>query len=132
MLLIDRCGGTSLFDPGAANGLIASIFPGVNRHTLTSADPLLNAGADGMADLSKVRFRGFVAALRTSAQHAPSSFAAPPFMMSVGKGHVLYAPIDLTCGLLGVNTWGIAGYEPDYAEAFVRNALIWTADGQAD
>lgn len=132
VLLIDRCGGTSPFDPGAANGLLASIFPGANRHTLTSADSLLSAGSGGMVDLSKVRVRAFVTSAKMSAEHAVSSTTAPPFMMSVGKGHVLYSPLDLTCGLLGVNTWGIIGYEPDYAESFVRNALIWTSDGQAD
>lgn len=130
VLIIDRCGGALFIDPGAANGVLAPLFPGVNGHTLTSVDPLLNAFANGMEDLSKVQLRAFVTQSRVSAERAPSSLPATPIIISVGKGHVLYTPLDLTCGLLGVNTWGIAGYEPGYAESFVKNALIWTADGQ--
>lgn len=37
-------------------------------------------------------------------------------MFQAGKGHVVVSPLDPTSGLLGTNTWGIAGYEPGPAE----------------
>ncbi len=132
VLMIDRCGGTSSFDPAAPGGLLDSAFAGLVRHTLTSNDLLLTASAGGMDDLTKVHLRGYVSETRASAEHASATLPAPPFIISAGKGHLIYAPMDLTCGLLGVNHWGIVGYDPAYAESFVKNALIWTADGQLE
>jgi hypothetical protein len=132
VLLIDRCGGKSPFDPAAPQGILDSAFAGAARHTLTSEDPLLNARFAGMDELIKVRVQPFVAEMTISAEHAATSLAEPPFIISAGKGHVLYSPLDLTCGILGVRTWGIAGYEPTYAESFVKNLLLWGAEKQPD
>jgi hypothetical protein len=52
--------------------------------------------------------------------------------LSIGKGRVIYSPIDVTSGLLASRTWGIAGLHPDYAGPFVQNLVLWTLDGQAD
>ena len=132
VLLIDRCGGTSSFDPAAAKGVLETAFTGLNRHTLTSEDPLLRGDQNGMDELVKVRSRSYLAELKVLGQRSSPAQATPPYIICVGKGHVLYAPIDITCGMLGVNTWGIAGYEPTYAESLVKNALIWTSNGQPD
>jgi hypothetical protein len=51
-------------------------------------------------------------------------------LLSAGKGHVILLPLDVTSGLLGTGTWGIAGYEPGYAQALMKNIIFWTADGQ--
>jgi hypothetical protein len=40
--------------------------------------------------------------------------------------------MDLTAGLLGTRMWGILGFEPAYAEAWVKNVVLWTAAGCPD
>ena len=42
--------------------------------------------------------------------------------MKLGKGRVIFTPLDVTSGLIGTNTWGILGYTPEYAEAMVTNS----------
>jgi hypothetical protein len=52
--------------------------------------------------------------------------------ITLGKGHVILLPLDLTSGLLGTGTWGIAGYEPGYAQDLLKNVVFWTMDGQRE
>jgi len=62
---------------------------------------------------------------------ALSRFGAGAGMMEgfeYGRGRVFYTSMDITSGLLGTNTWGIAGYEPAYAQALVKNLILWTAN----
>jgi hypothetical protein len=49
---------------------------------------------------------------------------------SVGKGRVIYLPLDATTGLVGANHWPILGYEPGEAMALMKNALLWTLENQ--
>jgi hypothetical protein len=44
--------------------------------------------------------------------------------LRAGNGRVIYSELDLTSGFLGTNTWGIAGYEPAYAQTLVKNLLL--------
>jgi hypothetical protein len=78
-----------------------------------------------MEDLSKRRLRG------ASAERLGRTGGALEILSS-GKGHVVFSPIDVTSGLLGTDTAGIVGYEPHYAEALAKNLLFWTIDGQFD
>jgi hypothetical protein len=56
-----------------------------------------------------------------------------PFLgLSAGKGRVIFTSLDVTCGLLGTRTWGIAGFEPEYAQSFLKNLLFWTLDGRPE
>ena len=46
-------------------------------------------------------------------------------LLSLGKGYVLFSPIDLTSGLLGTNTYPIDGYQPASTEAFLQRVVTW-------
>jgi hypothetical protein len=52
-----------------------------------------------------------------------------PEILRAGKGCVIFSALDITSGLLGTRTWGIAGYEPGYSQALMKNILLWAADG---
>ena len=41
---------------------------------------------------------------------------------------MIVSDLDLTSGLLGTGTWGIAGYQPQYAQDFVKNLVLWTIE----
>ena len=47
-------------------------------------------------------------------------------------GAVIVSNVDVTSGLLGTQTWGIYGYEPEYAESLVENLIFWTVDGKEE
>ena len=49
-----------------------------------------------------------------------------PSMIESGNGAVIVSDLDITSGLLGTSTYGIAGYEPKYASSFVTNLILWT------
>ncbi len=126
VLFVDLAGGGGAFEESARTKLFARAFPNGFLRVLPPDHPLLNTGAPGMADLSHPRLRPFaLEKLGSPTNEFPSSFAA-------GRGHVVFTPLDMTCGLLGTNTWGILGYAPDYSQEFIKNLLLWMVDGQND
>ena len=68
--------------------------------------------------------------LRPYAAHKLGKSAGRFEGLTHGQGHVLFTSLDLTSGLLGTNTWGITGYQPDYAQSLLKNLLLWTAAGR--
>lgn len=124
VLLIDACGGTGAFDKAVQSDLFKA-FPGAAWRAVGSTHPLLSASGDGMEDLSHPRLRQF-------AVDALGTHAVFPRALSAGRGHVILCALDLTTGLLATNTWGILGYEPDYAQSLTKNLILWTLDGQRD
>jgi hypothetical protein len=76
-----------------------------------------------MADLDRPRLRPYAIA-KLGEDHPPAAGAIQ--VIRDGKGLVVYSPLDLTTGLLGANTWGVLGYEPASARAFVRNLVLNT------
>ena len=124
VLLIDSCGGSDPFTQSMRRAL-AVAFPDAKLVAVPPSHPLLNSVAPGMFDLSKRRLRLFVT------EKMGAHFGAFE-MLHAGKGHVILSPLDITSGLLGTNTWGIWGWDPDYAQMFVQNLICWTLDGQKD
>jgi hypothetical protein len=43
----------------------------------------------------------------------------------MGNGAVIVSDLDITSGLLGTSTLGIIGYDPEYAQKFVTNVIVW-------
>ena len=127
VLLVDQVGGTGSFDRSVLQGLLARAFPGAAPKPMDAAlHPMFRAAGptSGMDDLTRPRLRQFEAAGKVNN-------AMPLSILAAGKGHVVFTPIDVTSGLLGSRTWGIAGLHPDYAPPFVKNLILWTLDGQA-
>jgi hypothetical protein len=126
VLFVDLAGGAGVFEEFMRTKLFAEAFPNGFLMTLPSDHPLLNAGLPGMSDLTHPRLRAYaLEQLGTAKNEFPSFFNA-------GRGHVIFTPHDITCGLLGTYTWGIVGYDPEYCENLMKNLLIWAVDGQKD
>lgn len=125
VLLIDLCGGTGPFDKGIQSSLLLKSFAANASHVLSPNHPMLSAGADGMTDLSRPALRPYAIEVlgRANGLGLPEEIAA-------GKGHVIFTSLDITSGLLGTSTWGILGYDPNYAQSLVKNVILWTLDGQ--
>jgi hypothetical protein len=126
VLLVDLCGGTGTFDQTLQSSLYFKVFAKTPSRVMSPLHPVLSGAAgNGMEDLSKPRLRQFAID-----QLGPR--AGLPEEISAGKGHVIYTSLDLSSGLLGTNTWGILGYEPQYAHSLMKNVILWAIDGAHD
>jgi hypothetical protein len=124
VLLVDDCGGGGAWATSADAWLTATLpTPAGPRADLTPDHPLLAGGEPGMAEGLKPRLRLW------SLDRLAGKPATPVRAWRAGKGAVVACPVDLTTALLGTETWGVNGYEPASAEAFVRNVVLWAADG---
>ena len=128
VLLVDNCGGTGPFDASVQETLLTRAFPGAKLRPLTTEDhPLFKfrGRGTGTEDLTKPRLRPYVA-------ERVGEVAAPFSGLAAGRGRVILTPLDLTGGLLGTRTWGVAGFEPEYAQAFMKNLIFWVTDGRPE
>lgn len=125
VLVVDLCGGTGAFDKQLQSDLFRKAFPDVRTEVMSPSHPLLSASRDGMEDLSRPHLRQF-------ATDALGTRGGYPEEIAAGKGHVIFSSLDITTGLLGTNTWGILGYDPNYAQSLLKNIILWTWDGQQD
>jgi hypothetical protein len=125
VLLIDTAGGTGNFAQGLQSSLFFKVLSDRSSHLIPPTHPLLTASAAGMEDLTHPRLRLFAVDTLGSRADFPDELAS-------GRGHILFTPLDLTTGLLGTQTWGILGYDPAYAQSLVKNAILWTWDGQKE
>jgi len=124
VLLVDMCGGMGAFDR-SAEAVLAVAFPGQTPQPLPLGHPMLKKGNPGTEDMTHPL-------VRTETIKRYGKGAGVLRTIASGKGHVIYTPLDITSGLLGVRTIGILGYEPGYAEALMKNIIFWTLDGQSD
>jgi hypothetical protein len=107
MLLIDACGGDNNFKLSVREKLLPVAF------AAAKATPL-------PAPLSiPMRLRPF------SVSRQGAVAASQIQLLSLGKGYVVFSPLDLTNALLGTNTWGVDGYQPASAQAFLKNLIQW-------
>ncbi len=118
VLLVDACGGSAAFDKSVRTTLLPAAFPGLPLAPLPADHPLLLAGRPHADDLHKLPLRTFAAD-----RLGPSPVALEG--LRFGNGWVVYSHLDLTTGLLGTESWGILGYQPAYAQAVVKNAVLW-------
>lgn len=119
ILLIDACGGSGPFFESIHKNLLPKLFPASPLQPLDETHALLRGKGDAMDDLTKPRFRPFAIETRGRTPGQLMWFQA-------GRGAVILSDLDLTSGLLGTGAWGIAGYQPAYAEGVVRNLVLWT------
>lgn len=119
VLLIDACGGSRPFFESIQKNLLPKLFPASSPQPIDDMHPLLSGKSDGMDDLTKPRFRPYAIESRGKVPGQITSFEA-------GQGAVVLSDLDLTSALLATGAWGIAGYQPTYAEGFVKNLVLWT------
>jgi hypothetical protein len=116
-LLIDDCGGAGAFTGSLEPALTAAF--GTKFEPVAFNDKPFTPAYPGMDDLTKPRLRPY-----TESRLGPA--AAKLLLLESGKGRVILSPLDLTSGLLGTNTWGVNGFHPTYAQALMKNLVIWT------
>ena len=123
VLIIDPCGGFRPTAESIRTNILARAFPGKETAILSTDHPLIAGRGEGLQQIAKAQVRPYV--LSTLGQNF-----SRPMILESGKGAVIVSDLDLTSGLLGSNTLGILGYDPDYAYVLVKNAILWTVNGR--
>ena len=124
-LFIDAAGGSRAFSDSAIQ-LLAKAFPDASLKKLPTTHPLLNATFPGMETLADPPL------LRSFALNQLDKTAGGFEGLTHGRGRVIATSLDVTTALLATRTWGILGHSSDYSQAFLKNALLWTAGGAPD
>jgi hypothetical protein len=122
VLLIDACGGSEPMRQ-AVRDTVKKLFPDKTPTEMPTDHPLLAGKGPGLTQIAKPLVRPYV--FKVIGAKFPKLQ-----IVEWGKGAVLISELDLTCGLLGNKMMGITGYDPNYAHAFVRNAILWTLNGR--
>jgi hypothetical protein len=117
VLLIDACGGQVDFARSVERTLLPQAFEGVSPLPLGPNHPLLIASRPHADDLTTLILRPYA--------NENGGKDLPLESISYGKGWVIFSRLDITTGLLGTRSWGILGYDPAYAQALVKNAVLW-------
>ncbi len=116
-LLVDAAGGSGAFATAAESDWIPRLLGDAKLQPIDPKDELLHHTIDGTVEAPEKALRLFaLEQLHTDGGRLKSA--------KLGKGRVLFSALDVTSGLLGTNTWGIAGYLPEYSEAIVRNLIL--------
>jgi hypothetical protein len=116
ILLVDATNASPAFMKSMLLDFWPHAFPQSQPRDMPLDDPILRGTAPGMTPVN-LRLRPY----RTEQD---GTTTAPLQSFTLGKGTVLFSPIDLTTGFLGTNTWGVNGYEPDTVYNLVRNVLL--------
>jgi hypothetical protein len=117
VVLIDAFGGDPTFAASVQKELLPAAFPTATFDKPRADQPPLLKAQEVCDEIAQRRIRPFVV------EHPERDGSMA--VASIGKGYVVFSPLDLTAGLLGSNSWGIAGYTPDYSNSVVKNLLVW-------
>jgi hypothetical protein len=121
-LLVDNMTGEQSFGDSVGR-LVGSM--GLGELTLLGDnDPVYLGGFTGGAKVEEAEFRKFAKARGLG--NAKDLLGAK----KNGRWAVLYAPENVTSGLLGTGTYGIVGYEPATAIALARNMVFYGASNK--
>ena len=95
------------------------IDPSAKPQMIRNDHALLNGHVKGTTNLARPAVRPYT---------LEAIGAVTPYLdiVTLGDGDIIISDLDLTSGLLGSTTWGIAGYSPDYAQALIKNIILWT------
>jgi hypothetical protein len=122
ILVIEPSGAPDEFLQSFHDDFLIRVFPSSRVDTVADSSPMVRASADGMSDVSTPQVRQFVRSYTDVTDWRPS-------IIKSGSGAIVILPLDMTSGLLGLDTWGIAGYQPDYSLELMKNLVLWCWDG---
>lgn len=121
-LWIDAAGGSEKAS-GNVQKMFEAIAPAAQPIQLPREHPIISGPAAGDGRKDSVRYRFY--ALRTM---GPTRYARLFAHLIDGRAAIVYSLDDLTCGLAGLDHWGIFGYSPKSARRLVVNGAMNVLD----
>ena len=123
MLFADAAGGSAEFTKSFVQ-LMGQVFPKATIESIPSSSPICNGTLSGGVDLTGAKHLLY----RTYYRQKAGTQTVPQLQgIKVGTRYaVIFSAEDVTSGLLGTNTWGILGYNPEWAQAIARNVILYS------
>ncbi len=117
MLFANSAGGNNAFTNSFQN-LVQKLYPHTPLNALPADCSIYSGSMAGGTNARHVFYRRFYI--------EQMGFRNTPALLGIkknGRWTVIFSPQDITSGMLGTNTWGIAGYAPKSAVALTRNVI---------
>jgi hypothetical protein len=124
LLLLDPAGGSQDVAVALQRNVAQAMFPEVSPRDVNAEDQFIGGTGAGMTTLEKPLMR--VYAVEQLSNNLPAMQIMP-----VGRGWIVISKLDLMSGLLGTNTWGILGYDPNYAQPLMKNLILYACNGRS-
>ncbi len=118
-LFADAIGGNAAWGNSFA-AIIQKIFPGHKLQVIPRTARILSGVIPGTSAIKSVTYRKYF--LDT---HKGDKIVRLEGIRLHGRWAVIFSPSDITCGLLGSQTWGIAGMIPADAQKLAENILLY-------
>ena len=130
-----KSGGTLLLESAGGNAssvasiktLALNLYPQAQWEPIPLSDPLFGDGTPGAVKITKLSYRRYPN-IRPDAAEKSGLLG----IRQDDRWIVLFSADDITCGLLGSETWGIQGYSPESAQSLGRNLVVHTATSAED
>lgn len=124
LLLLDPAGGSQDLALALQRDIAQAAFPDQAPREVNAKDQFIGGTGAGMVNLIKPLMR--VYAVEQLGNNLPAMQVMP-----VGRGWIVISKLDLVSGLLGSNTWGIVGYDPNYAQPLMKNLILYACNGRS-
>lgn len=124
LLLLDPAGGSADLALALGRDIAQAAFPDQMVRDVNASDQFIGGTGAGMVNLTKPLLR--VYAVEQLSDDLPTMQIMP-----VGRGWIVISKLDLVSGLLGSNTWGIMGYDPNYAQPLMKNLILFACNGRS-
>ncbi|NNM84212.1 MAG: DUF4159 domain-containing protein [Phycisphaerales bacterium] len=121
MLFADAAGGRGSFARSFEH-LVEGLFPKESLTEVPETSTLITGALPGGESLEKAVYRKYLISRGESHKHVKLLG-----IKADGRWIVVFSAYDVTSGLLGTNTWGIAGYAPPTAQGIAQNILLYSA-----
>jgi len=122
LLFADAIGGNEPFAK-AFTALVTQLYPDAPLQPVPADDALFAGTIKESVAMPTASYRRFMPVGRN--EFLPTDKPRLQGIKNDGRWIVLFAADDVTSGLLGTNTWGIAGYTPESAQTLVRNIMMY-------
>ena len=121
MLFADAAGGRGGFAKSFER-LVGDLFPKESLTEVPQTSTLISGALPGGESLDKAVYRKYVISRGDAHKHVKLLG-----IKADGRWIIVFSAYDVTSGLLGTNTWGIAGYAPPTARGIAQNVLLYCA-----
>jgi hypothetical protein len=121
VIVFEAVGGSEPYF-SAVRKMLVEAFPGKQLGKLSRHSDVIT-GTGGGTNASKVNYRLFYTQTLGFADDSPSLLA----MEFDGQPRIIVSPDDLTGGMMGLEKWGIFGYEPESAQKLMGNIALWAS-----
>jgi hypothetical protein len=117
VLFVEACGGANAFSESIEKELVPKLFGDAALETIAADHPVLKITYIGMDNVLTPGLRPETERKIGAGQRLK--------ILNHGKGVLIFSPLDVSTALVNVQSPGVIGYQPLYAESLAKNIVLW-------